>query len=87
MMADAKQRAARWLQAWDSQGIHRTGTPGDEAGADWLLAEAAALGATPVVESCAVGPGAPGGAVGGVGRAHRGKTSTKGERGCGGGGG
>ena len=51
MMADAEQRAARWLQAWDSQGIHRTGTPGDEAGADWLLAEAAALGATPVLES------------------------------------
>lgn len=51
MMADAKQRAARWLQAWDSQGIHRTGTPGDEAGADWLLAETAALGAMPVVES------------------------------------
>lgn len=51
MMADDEQRAARWLRAWDSQGIHRTGTPGDEAGADWLLAEAAALGAVPVVEA------------------------------------
>lgn len=50
MMDDAEQRAARWLQAWDSQGIHRTGTPGDEAGADWLLAEATACGAAPVIE-------------------------------------
>ncbi len=36
--------------AWDSQGIHRTGTQGDHAGADWLAAEVAALGATPVIE-------------------------------------
>jgi hypothetical protein len=35
-----------WLAAWDSQGIHRTGTSGDEAGADWLAGAAAALGAT-----------------------------------------
>jgi hypothetical protein len=35
-----------WLAAWDSQGTHRTGTSGDEAGADWLAGAAAALGAT-----------------------------------------
>jgi hypothetical protein len=42
---DARQRAARWLAAWDAQGIHRTATAGDKASADWLAAEAAALGA------------------------------------------
>jgi hypothetical protein len=37
---------ARWLRGWDSHGLHRTGTDGDEAGAAWLAAEAASLGAT-----------------------------------------
>lgn len=50
MMEDAEQRAARWLRAWDSQGTHRTGTVGDEAGADWLLSEATACGSAPVIE-------------------------------------
>ena len=36
---------ANWLRSWDSQGFHRTGTPGDHAGADWLGAEARGLGA------------------------------------------
>lgn len=40
-----------WLQAWDSQGPHRTGTEGDEAGADWLAREATALGATVSIET------------------------------------
>ena len=40
----ARQRAARWLAAWDGQGIHRTATAGDNAGAEWLAREAAALG-------------------------------------------
>jgi hypothetical protein len=34
-----------WLAAWDSQGCHRTATAGDEAGADWLIRAAEALGA------------------------------------------
>ena len=34
-----------WLRAWDQQGLHRTGTAGDEAGAAWLAHEATALGA------------------------------------------
>ena len=51
---DAIVRAAAWLQAWDSQGIHRTATAGDQAGADWLIEEAAALGAAPVVEKFAL---------------------------------
>jgi hypothetical protein len=36
---------AAWLRSWDSQGFHRTGTDGDEAGAAWLVREATALGA------------------------------------------
>lgn len=47
---NAIERAETWLRAWDSQGIHRTGTPGDEAGADWLLAELRGMGLTPVAE-------------------------------------
>ena len=42
--------AIAWLTAWDTQGVHRTGTAGDQAGADWLFHEAADLGATPEVE-------------------------------------
>jgi hypothetical protein len=49
--SDAEPRAARWLAAWDAQGPHRTATIGDEAGADWLAAEAAALGAEPTFET------------------------------------
>jgi hypothetical protein len=41
---EAKARAVAWVTAWDSQGIHRTGTKGDETGARWLTEEAAALG-------------------------------------------
>ena len=43
-LKDAKARAVAWLAAWDSQGIHRTGTTGDEAGALWLARQAAGLG-------------------------------------------
>jgi hypothetical protein len=41
---EAKARAVTWLTAWDSQGVHRTRTTGDEAGARWLADEAAGLG-------------------------------------------
>ena len=51
---DDNARAAAWLRAWDSQGTHRTATPGDEAGADWLAAEARGLGATVAFEPFAV---------------------------------
>lgn len=40
---DLPHRIATWLQAWDSQAVHRTGTPGDEAGAAWLAREAIAI--------------------------------------------
>lgn len=43
-----------WLAAWDSQGTHRTGTIGDEAGADWLAGVAAALGACVTLERFAL---------------------------------
>lgn len=50
LSADPWVRAASWLAAWDSHGNHRTATAGDEAGAEWLAAEAAALGADPAIE-------------------------------------
>jgi hypothetical protein len=40
---EAEARVAAWLKAWDSHGVHRTGTVGDEAGAAWLTKEAAAI--------------------------------------------
>ena len=43
--------ALAWLSAWDQQGTHRTATTGDEAGADWLAGEAAALGAEVGIET------------------------------------
>ncbi len=42
---DDLSRATEWLKAWDSHGVHRTGTAGDEAGRAWLTGEAARLGA------------------------------------------
>ncbi|HWB48202.1 MAG TPA: hypothetical protein VG651_03755 [Stellaceae bacterium] len=52
-MTEAERRAAGWLRAWDGQGIHRTGTEGDSAGATWLADEARALGAPVTVEEFA----------------------------------
>ena len=54
MTRDGEARAAAWLAAWDAQGIHRTATPGDAAGARWLMHEAALLGATPTTEEFAL---------------------------------
>jgi len=51
---DAKARAVAWLTAWDSQGAHRTATPGDEAGALWLAYEAAGLGVEVAIEAFAL---------------------------------
>ncbi len=47
-------RTKQWLMAWDGQGIHRTGTEGDQAGADWLAREAAALGGQVTEETFAL---------------------------------
>ena len=47
-------RAANWLAAWDAHGNHRTATAGDAAGAEWLAAEAASLGADAAVEEFAL---------------------------------
>lgn len=52
--ADPWERAAGWLAGWDSHGNHRTATPGDDAGAEWLAGEAASLGADVTVEEFAV---------------------------------
>jgi hypothetical protein len=51
---DDVNRTTAWLKAWDSQGIHRTATTGDEAGATWLLHEVSRLGATPTIEEFAL---------------------------------
>jgi hypothetical protein len=48
---DAVERAASWLQIWDSQDIHRTATNGDAAGAKWLLREARQLDVPAIVET------------------------------------
>jgi len=53
-LIEAEVRAAAWLQAWDTQGLHRTGTTGDALGADWLAAEAKALGADVAIEDFAL---------------------------------
>jgi hypothetical protein len=53
-VTEAEARAAAWLQAWDAQGTHRTGTPGDRAGADWLAGEAAELGGAVTIEAFAL---------------------------------
>ena len=50
MSDDGTTRAIAWLTAWDSQGIHRTATAGDQAGGEWLIRECAGLGAAPTVE-------------------------------------
>jgi hypothetical protein len=47
---NANTRAIAWLTAWDLQRIHRTGTVGDEAGADWLMREASGLGGAQAVK-------------------------------------
>lgn len=46
-------RAARLLQQYDSQGLHRTGTTGDQRSARWLAAEVQKLGGKPQLESFA----------------------------------
>jgi hypothetical protein len=53
-MTGAERRAATWLAAWDGQGTHRTGTPGDRAGAEWLAREAGALGTEAAIEEFAL---------------------------------
>ena len=50
MTDDRTTRAIAWLSEWDSRGIHRTATAGDEAGANWLIREATGLGAAPAIE-------------------------------------
>jgi hypothetical protein len=50
-MSASPSRAAPWLRAWDQHGIHRTGSAGDQAGADWLAREATSLGATVTMET------------------------------------
>lgn len=50
-MVTVATHAASWLLAWDSQGLHRTGTAGDQASAQWLAQAATDLGATVTLES------------------------------------
>src|SRR5215208_6984259 len=52
--SDGRARTASWLEAWDAQGLHRTATEGDDAGAAWLAGEAAALGADVSIEEFSI---------------------------------
>ena len=53
-LMEAEARAAAWLRAWDVQDVHRTGSEGDAAGAEWLAGEAKALGAEVAIEEFAL---------------------------------
>ena len=48
---ELEARVSSWLQAWDAQGVHRTGTAGDNAGAAWLAREATALARPVAIET------------------------------------
>lgn len=50
----AERRTARWIEQYDRQGLHRTGTAGDKRSADWLAAEVGKLGVKPLLESFAL---------------------------------
>jgi hypothetical protein len=52
--SEGRARAASWIEAWDAQGLHRTATEGDDAGAAGLAGEAAALGADVSIEEFAI---------------------------------
>lgn len=52
--AALERRAARLIQAYDSQGIHRTGAPGDKKSAVWLVAQAKDCGVKAALESFAL---------------------------------
>ena len=51
---DTPQRVSRWIEAYDRQGIHRTGTVGDSHSAGWLAGEARKFGVQPALESFAL---------------------------------
>src|SRR5258708_23722858 len=58
--AAVERRIAEIVQAYDSQGNHRTATAGDIAAAEWLQAEIRAMGATPQLEAFPIARGDPG---------------------------
>jgi hypothetical protein len=41
---DMIDRAAKWIQAYDAQGVHRSTSPADEQSAEWLAGETVAIG-------------------------------------------
>lgn len=53
-VSDPVACAAEWLRAWDSQGVHRTGTEADAASAAWLAGEVERLGARAELEPFAL---------------------------------
>ena len=46
-----EERIASWLEEFDSQGNHRTGTAGDNASAEWVVREAGKFGVKANLES------------------------------------
>ena len=51
MMDDRRAEIGAIIREYDAQGWHRTGTPVDEASAQWLADRVTSLGATPAFES------------------------------------
>ena len=49
--SEPNRRVAEWIRVYDAQGIHRTGTDGDRASADWMAAVARDLGLAPQLEA------------------------------------
>jgi hypothetical protein len=47
---ETQKRAARWIAAYDRQGVHRTGTKVDEQSARWLARQARQCGGAPSLE-------------------------------------
>src|SRR5215471_6186591 len=51
MPAGSEQRVASVIQAYDSQGNHRTGTEVDQKSAEWLARQVRGLGVEPSLEA------------------------------------
>jgi hypothetical protein len=47
---EAQKRAARWIEQYDRQGVHRTGTKVDEQSGRWLAQQARQCGGAPSLE-------------------------------------
>lgn len=53
-LEEQRQRISKIFEAYDSQGIHRTGTEGDIKNAQWLAGEIKGLGLEPVMDGFSI---------------------------------